>query len=211
MPMWPVSTWWGPQCGCGRRREAVLAVQAVLVIVVSGCSGPGQGSAAPAAGGFTQTPTLPTTLVPSESTSPSVPASGSSQATKSAVATGLTTSSAAPPVPESPTSTAVSTASPAGPAAPGTAGCPGVRCLSIAVTGDVLLHPPLVDQARADSPGGQGMDFGPMLAAEKPYIQGADLGICHLETPLAPADGPFAGYPEFSVPPQVLPALVATG
>ena len=46
---------------------------------------------------------------------------------------------------------------------------------------------------------------------EKPYVQGADLGICHLETPLAPADGPFSGYPEFSVPPQVLPALVATG
>ena len=91
------------------------------------------------------------------------------------------------------------------------AGCAGVRCVSIVVTGDVLLHPPLVDQARADSPDGQGLDFGPMLAAEKPYVQAADLGICHLETPLAPPDGPFAGYPEFSVPPQVLPALVATG
>jgi len=86
-----------------------------------------------------------------------------------------------------------------------------VRCLSIAVTGDVLIHPPLVEQAHADSPDGQGLDFAPMLAAEKPYIQGVDLGICHLETPLAPADGPFSGYPEFSVPPQVLPALVATG
>jgi poly-gamma-glutamate synthesis protein (capsule biosynthesis protein) len=50
-----------------------------------------------------------------------------------------------------------------------------------------------------------------MLSGEKPYIQAADLGICHLETPLAPPDGPFSGYPEFSVPPQVLPALVATG
>jgi len=86
-----------------------------------------------------------------------------------------------------------------------------VQCVSIVVTGDVLLHPPLVDQARADSPGGQDLDFAPMLAAEKPYVQDADLGICHLETPLAPADGPFSGYPEFSVPPQVLPALVATG
>jgi hypothetical protein len=43
-----------------------------------------------------------------------------------------------------------------------------------------------------------------MLAAEKPYVQSADLGICHLETPLAPPAGPFAGYPEFSVPPQVV-------
>jgi poly-gamma-glutamate synthesis protein (capsule biosynthesis protein) len=79
------------------------------------------------------------------------------------------------------------------------------------VTGDVLLHPPLVDQARADSPDGQHLNFGPMLAGEEPYVQAADLGICHLETPLPPPDGPFAGYPEFSVPPQVLPALVATG
>ncbi len=50
-----------------------------------------------------------------------------------------------------------------------------------------------------------------MLSAQAPYISGADLGICHLETPLAAADGPFIGYPEFSVPPQVLPALTATG
>jgi poly-gamma-glutamate capsule biosynthesis protein CapA/YwtB (metallophosphatase superfamily) len=83
--------------------------------------------------------------------------------------------------------------------------------VSIAVTGDVLLHPPLVEQARADSGGGDGMDFRPMLSAQAPFIQAADLGICHLETPLAPAEGPFAGYPEFSVPPQVLSALTATG
>jgi poly-gamma-glutamate synthesis protein (capsule biosynthesis protein) len=86
-----------------------------------------------------------------------------------------------------------------------------VQCLEIVVTGDVLLHPPLVDQARADSPDGQHLNFAPMLAAEQPYVQAADLGICHLETPLAPPDGPFAGYPEFSVPRQVVPALVETG
>jgi poly-gamma-glutamate synthesis protein (capsule biosynthesis protein) len=83
--------------------------------------------------------------------------------------------------------------------------------VSIAVTGDVLLHPPLVAQALADSKGGRGMDFRPMLSAQAPFVQSADLGICHLETPLAPAGGPFTGYPEFSVPPQVLPALRATG
>ena len=35
--------------------------------------------------------------------------------------------------------------------------------------------------------------------------------MCHLETPLAPAAGPFEGYPEFSVPPQVLDGLLSTG
>ena len=119
-----------------------------------------------------------------------------------ATITGLT--------PAEPTSSAVPTSGSAG-AADESSDCPGVRCLSIVVTGDVLLHPPLVDQARQDSQDGQGLDFAPMLAGQKPYVQAADLGICHLETPLAPADGPFAGYPEFSVPPQVLPALVATG
>jgi len=86
-----------------------------------------------------------------------------------------------------------------------------VRCVSIAVTGDVLLHPPLLDQARADDPTGVGLNFTPMLAAQTPYVADADLGICHLETPLAPAAGPFSGYPEFSVPPQILPALVGVG
>jgi len=86
-----------------------------------------------------------------------------------------------------------------------------VRCVSIAVTGDVLLHPPLVEQARADDTTGRGMDFTPMLAAQAPYVAAADLGICHLETPLAPAAGPFSGYPEFSVPPQILPALIEVG
>jgi len=77
------------------------------------------------------------------------------------------------------------------------------------MTGDVLLHPEIIQQARVD--GGGAMDFFPMLAAQQPYIQGADIGICHMETPLAPEDGPFSNYPAFSVPPQVLPAIVQTG
>jgi poly-gamma-glutamate synthesis protein (capsule biosynthesis protein) len=81
--------------------------------------------------------------------------------------------------------------------------------VTIAVTGDVLLHPQLVDQARRDGNGR--LDFFPMLAAQRPYVEGADIGICHLETPLAPADGPFSGWPSFSVPPQVLAALKTTG
>jgi poly-gamma-glutamate synthesis protein (capsule biosynthesis protein) len=44
-----------------------------------------------------------------------------------------------------------------------------------------------------------------------PVVSGADLAICHLETPLAPANGPFTGYPIFSGPPQVVPALVTAG
>ncbi|MEP6563384.1 MAG: CapA family protein, partial [Nakamurella sp.] len=55
------------------------------------------------------------------------------------------------------------------------------------------------------------VDFFPMLAAQQPYIESADIGICHMETPLAPPSGPFSNYPAFSVPPQVLPALKQVG
>jgi hypothetical protein len=94
--------------------------------------------------------------------------------------------------------------------------CPGVRCVTIVVSGDVLLHPQLVEQARQDAGDDSdsavdGMDFFPMLARQQKYVQSADIGVCHLETPLADPDGPFENYPAFSVPPQVLPALTKTG
>lgn len=94
--------------------------------------------------------------------------------------------------------------------------CPGVRCVTVTLTGDVLLHPELVEQARLDATPGSptardGLDFLPMLAAQRPWTEPADLAVCHLETPLAAADGPFLGWPEFSAPPQVLPALTALG
>jgi hypothetical protein len=80
---------------------------------------------------------------------------------------------------------------------------------SVVATGDVLIHPALSDQAKAD--GGGKFDYRPLLAGIKPLISGADLGICHLETPLAPEGGPYSGYPSFSAPPEVAGALKDTG
>ncbi|HEY5879789.1 MAG TPA: CapA family protein [Nakamurella sp.] len=82
--------------------------------------------------------------------------------------------------------------------------------MTVALTGDVLVHPPLVQQARTDG-GGTTVDFGPMLAAQRDFVAAADLAVCHLETPVAPAAGPFEGYPLFSVPPQVLSGLAGVG
>jgi poly-gamma-glutamate synthesis protein (capsule biosynthesis protein) len=90
---------------------------------------------------------------------------------------------------------------------PSTAGPTGFTVL---MSGDVLLHIPLVRQADSDAPG-PALDFRPMLAQQKPVVSGADLAICHMETPLADADGPFSGYPSFNAPPQVATALAATG
>jgi poly-gamma-glutamate capsule biosynthesis protein CapA/YwtB (metallophosphatase superfamily) len=80
---------------------------------------------------------------------------------------------------------------------------------SVVATGDVLIHPALTEQAEAD--GGGKIDYRPLLAGIKPLISGADLGICHLETPLAPEGGPYSGYPSFSAPPEIADALKDTG
>jgi poly-gamma-glutamate synthesis protein (capsule biosynthesis protein) len=97
------------------------------------------------------------------------------------------------------------------PAPPPTTAPP--RSFTLVAAGDVLLHGALWDQARADAAaaGLPGHDFRPLLAGVKPLVSGADVAVCHLETPLAPAGGPYAGYPAFSVPPEIAPALAATG
>jgi poly-gamma-glutamate capsule biosynthesis protein CapA/YwtB (metallophosphatase superfamily) len=90
---------------------------------------------------------------------------------------------------------------------------PPPTSFTLVATGDVLLHEPLWEQAAQDAAAsGRGpLDFEPQLAALRPLVETADVAICHLETPLAAPEGPYEGYPTFSGPPQILPALVATG
>jgi poly-gamma-glutamate capsule biosynthesis protein CapA/YwtB (metallophosphatase superfamily) len=92
---------------------------------------------------------------------------------------------------------------------PATSGSAAPRSLTVVMNGDMLLHEGLWQTARMDAERtGRGtMDFRPVLADMRPVVRSADLAICHLETPLAPRGGPFSGYPVFSVPPQILPAL----
>ncbi|MFB7938035.1 CapA family protein [Streptomyces sp. NPDC056049] len=91
----------------------------------------------------------------------------------------------------------------------------GGRSFSVAAAGDVLIHPELVEQASEDAEatgrGSAGLDFEPLLAGVRPVIGKADLAICHMETPVGRPEGPFQGYPEFLVPPQILTALKDVG
>jgi len=90
---------------------------------------------------------------------------------------------------------------------------PAPRSFTLVAAGDVLLHPPLWEQAAADAvaAGAGGHDFRPLLAGVKPLVGGADLAVCHLETPVAaPGEAP-SGYPSFSVPPEIVPALADAG
>lgn len=90
---------------------------------------------------------------------------------------------------------------------------PPPRSFTLVATGDVLLHTPLWEQAAADSAaaGRPGYDFRPLFAGIAPLVGGADVAICHLETPVAPPGGPYASYPSFNVPPEIVPALADTG
>lgn len=83
-------------------------------------------------------------------------------------------------------------------------------CASLVVTGDVLLHQPLWAQAEHDG-GSAGLDFGPLLAGQAPYLAESDVAVCHLETPLAAAGSDPEGYPSFSVPAQIATALAGVG
>lgn len=80
---------------------------------------------------------------------------------------------------------------------------------TVVAAGDVLIHPALTDQATQDGKGKR--DYSALLAGIKPVIEQADLAVCHLEVPLADANGPFKGYPLFSAPPEVATALAGVG
>jgi poly-gamma-glutamate synthesis protein (capsule biosynthesis protein) len=84
---------------------------------------------------------------------------------------------------------------------------PPVR-FTVAVSGDLLPHLPVVARARALA-GGDGYAFAPLLRELRPLIRRATLAFCHVETPLIP--GPPAGYPSFRSPPELARAIRATG
>lgn len=85
--------------------------------------------------------------------------------------------------------------------------------LTVAAAGDLLVHPPLTEQAAKDAraAGHAGHDFTQVLASIASVVSAADLAICHMETPLALPAGPFTGFPIFSVPPELADAAARAG
>ena len=68
---------------------------------------------------------------------------------------------------------------------------------TVSVSGDLLMHSPLLDRALANGDGSE-YDFAPFFERIAPYVRGADLGLCHIETPMGP--GPPTSYPIFNTP-----------
>ena len=94
-----------------------------------------------------------------------------------------------------------------GPAAPTATPDQPVR-LTVAASGDLLIHTPVVERALALG-GGRRYDFAPLFAPVRRTIAGADLALCHMETPLVP--GPVQGYPVFRTPPDLARSIRRVG
>ncbi|WP_170207803.1 CapA family protein [Rarobacter incanus] len=116
------------------------------------------------------------------------------------------------PAPNTQTSPASSTSEPANePQTPATVTPDQVESeparFTILAAGDVLIHGPVMSSARS----GSSYNFSPLLAGIDEWVQGADLALCHMETPVAPAGTQPSGYPMFGAPKQIVKALAKQG
>lgn len=95
---------------------------------------------------------------------------------------------------------------------PTTTTLPPLRTATLAFTGDTLSHRGIVRQA-ATWAGGTDVeyDFAPFFRLVAPYLNDADVAICHLETPLSPDNSDLSGYPTFNVPGDLAAGLKAAG
>jgi poly-gamma-glutamate capsule biosynthesis protein CapA/YwtB (metallophosphatase superfamily) len=93
------------------------------------------------------------------------------------------------------------------PANAAAAPAPGTR-LTVAASGDFLIHSPVWNRARAYGHGRR-YRFGPMFRRIRPVIARADLALCHVETPFS--HGPPQGFPSFRTPVALARAIRGTG
>jgi poly-gamma-glutamate capsule biosynthesis protein CapA/YwtB (metallophosphatase superfamily) len=79
---------------------------------------------------------------------------------------------------------------------------------TVSASGDLLMHQPLLDRARANG-GGDEYDFAPFFRKIRPFVAGVDLSLCHVETPMGP--GPPSTYPIFNTPTGLAASIRRSG
>lgn len=84
---------------------------------------------------------------------------------------------------------------------------PKAARFTIVAAGDILPHGPVNDSAATDG----SWDYTPLLAGIDPWVQGADLALCHLETPVAPPGVTPSGYPMFGAPKELVADIAEQG
>lgn len=60
--------------------------------------------------------------------------------------------------------------------------------VTVAASGDILVHYPVQQSAALYAGTGGGYDFDPMFAKVRKQISDADIAICHQETPISRTD-----------------------
>lgn len=87
---------------------------------------------------------------------------------------------------------------------------PGPPRITFAFTGDILIHSQVWTAAQQNT-GGVGYDFAPMFADIQPLVSSVDLGICHLEVPIAPPGKEPSTFPLYGAPVELVAGIKSGG
>ena len=88
---------------------------------------------------------------------------------------------------------------------------PDPRRARLVFTGDVLAHEQVTLLARLNGSEHLRYDYRPMFSQVRDRIGGADLAICHLETPLSADNTDLGSFPLFNAPGDLAVALADAG
>ncbi|WP_419917607.1 CapA family protein [Candidatus Poriferisocius sp.] len=177
-------------------RWGMPALLAVVLGVVGGCGGADPATApSPAATPITSTTTDETTPEPPD------PHSGPAATSRPGTASTPVPEAAVPPTPATtPIPSPTPTPTPTPP-----------RQARLAFTGDLLSHSSVFNRAEVYGGDELAYDYRPMFEPVAATLSGADLAICHLETPLSPDNQNLSGYPVFNAPGDLAVAIAEVG
>ncbi|MEC8999144.1 MAG: CapA family protein [Actinomycetota bacterium] len=86
------------------------------------------------------------------------------------------------------------------------------RAFTLVATGDIISHGAVAERAATAAGGnGTGWDFTELFARVRPILTGADLALCHLESPLSRRDDDLSYRGTFRVPSSLADAIADAG
>ena len=84
-----------------------------------------------------------------------------------------------------------------------------MRTFTLVATGDIISHGAVAE--RADANVDEGWDYSEMFRRVRPVLAGADLALCHLESPLSMDDEDLSFSSTFRVPSSLADAIAGAG
>lgn len=94
---------------------------------------------------------------------------------------------------------------------PPTTTIPPVRTMSMAFSGDVLIHSPIWEEAEVYAGVKDSYNFAPMWDDVRGLVSSVDLAICHLEVPIAPPGQEFLAFPLYASPKELIAGIASAG